>query len=811
MGGSYNCCRLSIITMWQRIKHWAVKRKLRLGIIAVLLVLYYFLLPKKLFTAPTSFVIEDSKGELMSAAIATDGQWRFPADKLVPDKFAKCIVAYEDKRFYYHWGLDPVAMSRAIKQNLTGGKVVSGASTITMQVIRLSRNKPRTFWQKLVETVLATRLEFAYSKKEILGLYAGNAPYGGNVVGLEAASWRYFGRKPDQLSWAETATLAVLPNSPALIHPGRNRQVLMDKRNALLAKLWRNGTIDSATCALSSVEPLPDKPHTLPQLAPHLLDRFRLDYTRQHLNGSTRVKTSLDGDLQRNVNEILYRHHIQLKANGINNAAALVLDVETGHALSYVGNVYNPDNPELESYVDIIHAPRSPGSTLKPLLYTGLLSDGLLLPNTLLPDVPTQIAGYTPMNFDKEYDGAVPASKALARSLNIPAVRMLQQYRAERFLVLLKNLGISTMNKPAGHYGLSMILGGGETTLWELSGVYASMARTLLHMEQYNGKYDADDYHAPGYRIDETIKSKHAPAKHGILDAGAIWYAFQAMEEVMRPGEEFIWEHFSSSKRIAWKTGTSFGFRDGWAIGVTPQHVVAVWVGNADGEGRPGLTGVSTAAPIMFDIFRVLNTVSAFDAPAGKLQKIVVCHLSGHRAGEFCTEKDTLAVPAAGLRSAVCPYHQLIHLDATGQFRVTADCESPQLMQHKPWFVLPPAMEHFYKSSHSYIPLPPYKPGCNMAEQGRSMELIYPRPQARIFVPVEIDGSLGQTIFKATHRNQSAHIFWHIDNEFVGTTSDFHQMQLRPKPGKHTLTLVDDEGEQIQQEFEILDKESKTN
>lgn len=790
--------------MQERFKQWAIKRKWWLAAIAVLLVAYYFMLPRKLFTAPTSYVIEDVKGELLNATIAADGQWRFPADKTVPDKFAKCITAYEDKRFYYHWGIDPLATGRALKQNLGGGKVVSGASTITMQVIRLYRNKPRTLWQKMIEMILATRLEFRYSKKAILGLYAGNAPFGGNVVGLEAASWRYYGRRPDQLSWAETATLAVLPNSPALIHPGRNRQTLFEKRNALLEKLWRNGTIDSATCALSSAEPLPDKPHALPQEAPHLLHRFR----QEKNSPSTRLRTSLQGALQKNVNDILYRHHLQLKANGINNAAALVLDVETGHALAYVGNVYNPDDPEMESYVDIIQAPRSPGSTLKPLLYAGMLNDGLILPHTILPDVPTQIAGYTPQNFDRNYDGAVPASRALARSLNIPSVRMLQQYRAERFLVLLKRLGITTMGKPAAHYGLSMILGGGETTLWELTGVYASMARTLLHLEQYNGKYDADDFHTPGYHPDEPLPSRHSPEKYGVLDAGAIWYAFQAMEEVMRPGEEFIWQHFTSSRPIAWKTGTSFGFRDGWAIGITPQHVVGVWVGNADGEGRPGLTGVSTAAPVMFDIFRLLRTVSSFNRPAGKLQPIAVCRLSGYRAGDYCTEKDTLSVPAAGLRSPVCPYHQLIHLDATGRYRVTADCEKPELMQHRPWFVLPPAMEYFYKTTHTYEPLPPFKPGCTTAsESGRSMELLYPRPRARIYVPVELDGSLGETVFKATHRQQGAKIFWHLDNTFAGTTSDFHQLSLRPKPGKHTITLVDEEGERIVEEFEILGKE----
>ncbi|WP_109694659.1 penicillin-binding protein 1C [Chitinophaga deserti] len=792
--------------MWTRIKAWAYRRRWRLTIAAVLLTGYYFLLPRQLFTAPTSFVIEDEKGDLMNATIAKDGQWRFPADKSVPDKFAKCIVAYEDKRFYYHWGVDPGALFRAVKQNIGGGKVVSGASTITMQVIRLHRNKPRTLWQKMVEMVMATRMEFRYSKKSILGLYAGNAPFGGNVVGLEAASWRYYGRKPDQLSWAETATLAVLPNSPALIHPGRNRQRLLDKRNALLNKLWLNGTIDSSTCALSCMEPLPDKPHALPELAPHLLSRFRQEYRLRGETGSTRLKTTLDGSLQQSVNDIVYRHHMQLKANGINNAAALVLDVETGHALAYVGNVYRPEDPELEAYVDIIQAPRSPGSTLKPLLYAGMLNDGLMLPHTLLPDVPTHISGYTPQNYDQSYDGGVPASRALARSLNIPAVKTLQQYRSERFLNLIRQLGISTMRKPATYYGLSMILGGGETTLWELGGVYASMARTLLHQEQYDGKYDADDYHPPLYRADATPPGRHSLTRFGLLDAGAIWYTFNAMEEVMRPGEEMLWEAFASSKRIAWKTGTSFGFRDGWAVGVTPQYVVAVWVGNADGEGRPGLTGVSAAAPLMFDIFRLLPNTPPFPVPAGHLKTITVCRQSGYRAGEYCTDRDSLAVPLAGLRSAVCPYHQLIHLDPSGKYRVTADCEQPDRMLHKPWFVLPPAMEYFYRATHAYDPLPPYLPGCATQDLGRAMELIYPRPNAKIYVPVEIDGTLGETVFKATHRAAGARIFWHLDAEFAGETRDFHQLSMRPKPGKHVLTVVDEEGEQIRLEFEILDK-----
>ncbi|WP_143304598.1 penicillin-binding protein 1C [Chitinophaga vietnamensis] len=792
----------------QKFKQWCIKRKWWLIAATVLLTAYYFCLPSQLFPNPTSFVLEDNNGDLLNASIANDGQWRFPYSAHVPEKFVKCIVAYEDKRFWYHWGVDPMAIGRAVKQNLGGRKVVSGGSTLTMQVIRLSRNKPRNIWQKMVEAVLATRLEFAASKKKIIALYAANAPFGGNVVGLEAAAWRYYGRKADQLSWGEMAALAVLPNSPTLVHPGRNRQTLMAKRNQLLRKLWHNKTIDSLTCSLASLEPLPDQPLPLPQYAPHLLDKFRADYLQSHSAGATRIKSTVDGALQRNVAAIAERYHNTYKANGINNAAVLVLDVETGNTLAYVGNIYNPADTELESHVDIIQARRSPGSTLKPVLYAAMLSDGLILPNTLIPDIPTQIAGYSPQNFDLGYDGAVPASRALARSLNIPAVRMLQQYRYERFHALLQKMGITTLNKPADHYGLSLILGGGETTLWEMCGMYASMARTLIHLDQYKGKYDLDDIHPPNYQLNIQRKSQYGLSKNGVLDAGAIWCAFQAMTEVMRPGEELLWQQFSSTQRIAWKTGTSFGFRDGWAIGVTPQYVVGVWVGNADGEGRPGLIGVSTAAPILFDVFRQLKLGSWFTPPYSLMRKVEVCTKSGFRASELCDEKDTIWVPAAGIRAGVCPYHQLVHLDRTGQWRVTEACESPQFMQHRSWFILPPSQEFYYRSKNYYQPLPPYKPECLAAlgQDKAPMELIYPRPNARIYVPVEIDGKPGQTIFTATHRNTSAKIFWHLDNNFIGATTEFHQMALHPAAGDHVITLVDENGERIECPFTILDK-----
>lgn len=794
-------------TKWQKIKLWLYKKRKWGIVLAVLLVAYYFILPKTLFDKPTSFVVEDADGRLLSASIASDGQWRFPAPDSIPQKFIDCITTYEDKRFYYHWGVDPLALGRAIKQNISGGKVVSGASTLTMQVIRLSRDQPRTIWQKFIETVLATRLEFSYSKKEILNLYASNAPFGGNVVGLDAAAWRYYGRSPYQLSWGEMATLAVLPNSPSLVHPGKNQKILLQKRNSLLEKLADNGNIDPTTCRLAKLEPLPGEPIPLPQLAPHLLDKFRKDWYRHGKLGDTRLHSTLDANLQQNIIQAVERHHQNLKANGINNAAVLVLDLETGNTLAYVGNVYHPEDPELQSHVDIIQAPRSPGSTLKPLLFAAMLNDGFILPNSLLADVPLAIAGYTPQNFDLGFDGAVPASEALSRSLNVPAVGMLKQYRTERFQALLKKMKITTMQKPASHYGLSLILGGGETTLWELTGAYASLGRQLLHYKDLNYQYDADDIHPPIYNREEKVISNSSPSTHGLLNASSIWFTLQAMEDVMRPGEEMLWQQFSSSQRVAWKTGTSFGFRDGWAIGMTPRFAIGVWTGNADGEGRPGLIGVQTAAPILFEVARMMDSRQWFSKPSQDMEKIAVCRQSGYQAGPNCPDVDSVLYPKSGSKVKACPYHQLIHLDATGKYRVTSNCEAPYNMQHVSWFVLPPTMEFYYRAKHLYKPLPPFKPGCETGEQaGQSMEIIYPRDQAKIYVPIEIDGKQGATVFKATHRDPDAVIFWHLDDEYIGSTRTFHQISLNPSPGNHVLSIIDESGEQEMVRFEILDK-----
>ncbi|MEO8087182.1 MAG: penicillin-binding protein 1C [Bacteroidota bacterium] len=768
-------------------------------------------LPDPLFVTPTSTVLTDRNGNLMGARIAEDGQWRFPFNKNVSEKFSKAIIQFEDKRFYRHPGVDVIAMIRATYQNLKSGSVKSGGSTLSMQVIRLShKGRPRTITQKFIELVMALRLEIKYSKEEILALYASQAPFGSNVVGLDAAAWRYYGKNENQLSWGEITTLAVLPNSPSLVHPGKNMESLKKKRNRLLEKLRDQKEIDSVACNLAKAEPLPEKPHPLPRYAAHLLTRTYLENFKNKAGVQTETKSTLDRELQIQVNNIISRHHQELKGNGINNAAALIADVETGNVIAYVGNISEAGSAEFDSDVDIITAPRSTGSILKPFLFSAMLGEGELLPGTLVPDIPTQIAGYAPQNFSREYDGAVPAKRALERSLNVPAVRMLQNYGIEKFNLVLKKAGMTTLNQPAGHYGLSIILGGAEGSLWDIAGMYASAARTLNHFGQNSGRYDKNDFHPLRYIAGKKIKSQERlnPDATGILSASSIWCTFNAMEEVSRPDMETNWKLFSSSQRIAWKTGTSFGFRDGWAIGCTPKYVVAVWVGNADGEGRPGLIGVATAAPVMFDIFKLLKPSAWFEQPYDEMSYIPVCKQSGHRAAEICNDIDSMWVPTAGLKTVPCTNHQLIHLDKSGKWRVNSDCESPSNMIHLPWFVLPPAQEWYYKTkNHQYKTLPPYRKDCNAANKSTVMEFIYPKKSNQIYVPVELDGKTGKTIFEVVHRSADAVIYWHLDDDYIGYTKGFHQMGLSPAPGKHQITIVDQDGEQLVEYFEVLNRE----
>ena len=770
--------------------------------------LMHLWIPKPLISKPYSkllYTTETSGREvLLGARIASDGQWRFPSGSEVPEKFAVCLTQYEDKRFWYHPGVDPFALMRAVQLNLTQSRVVSGGSTLTMQLARIARgNQSRTVGQKVIEMLWALYLECSYSKAEILRMYASNAPFGGNVVGIEAAAWRYFGREAKDLSWAEQATLAVLPNSPALIHPGRNRAELKQKRDKLLLRLYEKHILDKTEYELACMEALPEKPLPLPNEAPHLLERLAIE------KQENRIQTTVDPTLQQQVQRLVNRYVADYRSNHIYNAAALVADVESGKILAYVGNVTDQNMTTGHGYqVDVITSPRSTGSVLKPFLYAAMLNDGLILPGTLIADTPLNINGFTPQNFNKTFYGAVPAHVAIERSLNVPLVRMLSQYNTGRFMSLLKRLGMTTLRFSEDHYGASLILGGAEGSLWDLSGIYASLARMLSHYRSYNGRYDRSDIHPlTPYPVEEK-KPIHSVtdtrlADESLLSYASLWFMFEAMSGLNRPEEEADWQQFSSMKQVAWKTGTSYGGRDAWAIGVTPRYVVGVWVGNATGEGRSGLTGVGYAAPILFDIYSLLPDVPWFDQPYDELEEVAVCRQSGHKASAICDEVDTVYIPRTGIATAVCPYHRIVHLSQDGQYRVNSSCESVSRMQERSWFVLPPAQAYYYKNYHvEYQALPPLKPGCE-EDQSRQIAILYPEHQAVLYLPKGFSGEREKVVMRATHARSDATLYWHLDDVYLGETRQIHQMACLIEPGNHILTLLDEDGNRRSILFEV--------
>ena len=443
-------------------KRLSVTKKVILCILAFLVTGYIFCLPRHLFHVPYSTVVTDRNEELLGARIASDGQWRFPPRNTTPEKIKECLITFEDKHFYHHWGVNPFAIGRAFYQNVKNKRIVSGGSTLTMQTIRLARNESRTFREKLIEMIWATRLEFRASKEEILSMYISHAPFGGNVVGLDAAAWRYFGHSADDLSWAESAMLAVLPNAPAMIHLSKGRKTLLDKRNRLLKQLLEKKTIDSSTYELAISEPLPDAPHALPQIAPYLVSRFYQERTGEY------SRSPINKGIQTQVEDLAERWSNEFGRSDIRNLAILVIDIPSNQVVAYCGNVHF-DRKQGGNQVDVIQAPRSTGSILKPFLYYAMLQEGSLLPDMLLPDVPVNINGFTPQNFSMQFEGAVPASEALARSLNIPAVTMLQRYGVPKFHSFLQQIGLKTINRSSSHYGLSLILGGAEATLWDVT------------------------------------------------------------------------------------------------------------------------------------------------------------------------------------------------------------------------------------------------------------------------------------------------------------------------------------------------------
>ena len=419
----------------------------------------------------------------------------------------------------------------------------------------------------------------------------------------------------------------------------------------------------------------------------------------------------------------------------------------------------------------------------------------------LVADLPTQINGYKLENFDRQYRGAVPADEALALSLNIPAVRLLRQHGVTRFYEELKSIGLRTLFRPADDYGLTLILGGAETNLWDVAQAYAQLAVIAATDPQSNTSYKS-----VSLLINDN--SKQTLQKQSDFSSGAAWLTLQAMMEVNRPGVDNYWREFSSSRKVAWKTGTSFGLRDAWAVAVTPDHTIAVWAGNASGVGVAGLSGTQSAAPLVFAVLNHLPDSGWFNEPLHDLRSIEICADDGYLLSPGCIAS-TIKLPRNSHFAEVSNWHRQMYLSRNGNQRVHRGCESEKNMRAVNLLQLPPGMAHYYRRwNPQYRDLPPWRHDCLIQEDAlHVMEILYPEQAAEIFLPIDMDGKEKPLIAEAVHSEASASLHWHLDENYLARTRDFHQLAFIATPGKHRLTIVDDRGRKITRGFTVIARE----
>jgi penicillin-binding protein 1C len=577
-----------------------------------------------------STLVVDREGRLLRPYTTPEGRWRLPAAReSVDPRFLELLFAYEDRRFNAHHGVDPIALGRAVSQLLTNGRIVSGASTITMQVARLLEPRPeRSFTAKLRQIVRAVEIERALSKDEILALYLSLAPYGGNLEGVRAASLAYFGKEPRRLTLGEAALLVALPQSPEQRRPDRSTEAVRHARDRVLDRVAAAGRVPLDEIARAKQEPVPDGRKPMPMLAPHAADAVVAAAPARSFH-----RLTIDATLQKNLEE-LARERARALGPDI-SVAILAVDHASGEVLARVASADYFDIRRA-GQVDMTQAVRSPGSTLKPFIYGLGFEDGLIHPDTLIEDRPIRYGSYAPENFDLSFQGTVTVRRALQLSLNVPAVAVLDKVGASRFAARLEQAGASFVLPPGEVPGLAMGLGGVGVKLSDLVALYAGLARlgTTVPLNE------------------RAASGEEAPTPRRLLDPAAAWYVGNVLLGTPPPEN-------AAGGRIAFKTGTSYGYRDAWSVGFDGKRTIGVWVGRADGAPVPGLVGRVAAAPILFDAFARTGKLpaalpavpkGALVAATGKLPPPLQRFRPGALAGEGSEPQLRIMFPPNGAR-----------------------------------------------------------------------------------------------------------------------------------------------------------------
>ncbi|HEX3019281.1 MAG TPA: penicillin-binding protein 1C [Chitinispirillaceae bacterium] len=762
--------------------------KRRIALMMVVLSAAFFLWPSgPLFPDDYSRVVTDRNGNILRVTLANDGQFRLEADNSnLPDKYIKAVTMMEDRRFFYHPGVDPFSILNSFVCNIRAGKRLRGASTLTMQVVRLSNPRSRTYLRKSIECVASLKLTVNKSKIEILKLYAAHAPMGGNIAGIWSASRYYFGKPLQEITWAEAALFAVLPNSPSMININKQRPKLKIKRDRLIKTLYNKGIIDSITSVLAIDEPLPPVKSRLAFEAPHFSQRA-LQYSDSKL-----VTTTLDMKIQGHVESIIRRYSRDYHEYGVANMAVLVINNINSEVSAYAGSQDYYDTAR-SGRVDGVKAPRSSGSLLKPLLAARAIDRGPWVIQSRIQDIPTFYGTFAPSNAAKDFQGIVTVEQMLIQSLNIPAVRLLYEYGYNDFYSDLKEMGVSTLLRRADGYGLSIILGGAEVSLWDMCRIYSGLSNEGLIRSTKIVTGEGDTY--------DTSR---------LCSPGASWLILSSINKLNRPDNEKYWESFSEQIPVAWKTGTSYGQKDAWAIGVNKQWTIGVWVGNFTGESNTFLGGAVSAAPVMFTLFRQLTDLSRpvwFQCPEYDLKRITVCSASGYLPGPYCPQTTEVLQPSKAWKTEQCPWHRKIVIDKKSGKEVCSRCWSGIDRKDTVLLIYPAAAVEIMRSKGlSTDIMPAHLSVCNAVQvKENNLSIEYPVNGITIFIPRDLDGEYQQVVCKASGETNSI-IYWYLDGDFIGETKDIHNKAITCNSGKHVLSIFNNDGGESRVSFMVVKK-----
>ncbi|MFL6193812.1 MAG: penicillin-binding protein 1C [Thermoanaerobaculia bacterium] len=732
---------------------------------------------------PAGVVVTDRHGEPLRFFLPADDRWRFPvrlAD--LPPELPRALIASEDRRFYRHLGVDPLAVARAAWSNMKSGEVVSGASTITMQVARMADPGPRTLGSKLRESFRALQLERRYGKDEILELYLNLTPYGGNVEGVGAAAWFYFGKEPDQLSLGEIALLTALPRSPVRYDPTRHPKAALTARDRVLGQLAERGAFSRKELDEARGQPVPRERRRPPFLAPHFSQMVKARF-----RGEPRLRTTLDRSMQDVAQSQVSRRIRELRDLGIGNISAVVIDNRTRGVLALVGSADFKERA-FQGQVNGALARRSPGSTLKPFLYAMALDQGRLAPDSYLLDVPTDFAGYVAENYDDRYRGRVTMRDALITSLNACAVRLLAEVGLADFHKLLLRGGLSSLDRPVGGYGLPLILGSGEVRLLDLVNLYASLAEEGQFRPLRLLEADPDDRS----RLPE-------PEAAALFSPEAARTITEILTDVRRPDLPEAWDLTRDVPAVAWKTGTSYGHRDAWAVGYSARLTIGVWVGNFDGRPRKGIAGSQHAGPLLFDLFRALDGGGRGPLkPDGRVRdEIEVCALSHELPGPFCPGRVRIPYLPDRTRLRACTLHRRMLVDRDTGERLAGDCVSRRPHELRLFTLYPPELVAWWRSQGNQVQdVPRLAAACSGIPDGEPPRIVSPDGDTPYRLRRDSPVEYQRIALVAQVSPGVQHLYWYQDGLLVATTEAgaMGNRFLDPIRGEHRLVVTDDSG-----------------